>query len=166
MPGRLLGKGVFGSVYATTWKDTKVAVKVIPRRIVGLGSQEEYFWQEVNTMVQLRHPNIVQLYGVCDSGDEGYIIVSELLDRDLKATITSNRNISNYTKLRWARDLAVGLAGLHDQFHVVHRDLKPENCLISSEQVLKIGDFGVSFVLKPHASHGDTLAPGSVRLAS
>lgn len=45
------------------------------------------------------------------------------------------------------RDILQGLEYLHFQ-RVIHRDLKPSNILVSGEGVAKIGDFGVSIVLR------------------
>ena len=45
------------------------------------------------------------------------------------------------------RDVLQGLEYLHFQ-RVVHRDLKPSNILVSDKGVAKIGDFGVSLVLR------------------
>lgn len=43
------------------------------------------------------------------------------------------------------RDVILGMEYLHMQ-GIVHRDIKPANLLVSSDNVIKISDFGVSFV--------------------
>ncbi|CUM50379.1 unnamed protein product [Debaryomyces tyrocola] len=43
------------------------------------------------------------------------------------------------------RDVLLGMEYLHMQ-GIVHRDIKPANLLVSSDNVIKISDFGVSFV--------------------
>ncbi|KAK9363909.1 kinase-like domain-containing protein [Lipomyces starkeyi] len=45
------------------------------------------------------------------------------------------------------RDLTLGIEYLHSQ-GVVHRDIKPDNLLLTSDNVLKIVDFGVSEFLE------------------
>jgi serine/threonine protein kinase len=44
-------------------------------------------------------------------------------------------------------DIASGLSFMHSKT-VIHRDLKPANLLCSSDGVFKIGDFGLSRILK------------------
>ncbi|RYG53584.1 hypothetical protein EON66_08330 [archaeon] len=51
------------------------------------------------------------------------------------------------------RDIVHGLEYLHFQ-RVMHRDLKPSNILVSESGVAKIGDFGVSIMLR---SDDDTM---------
>ena len=47
----------------------------------------------------------------------------------------------------WLRGIASGLQCLHGH-GIVHRDLKPANCFISDNDVVRLGDFNVSKVLK------------------
>merc|ERR1719148_543665 len=46
-------------------------------------------------------------------------------------------------ELAFARQLMKGIRQIHEM-DVVHRDLKPQNIFITQEDVLKIGDFGLS----------------------
>jgi len=50
-------------------------------------------------------------------------------------------------ELAFARQLMKGIRQIHEM-DVVHRDLKPQNIFITQEDVLKIGDFGLSRHLK------------------
>lgn len=42
------------------------------------------------------------------------------------------------------RSLLLAMDYLHNQVKIAHRDIKPENLLISSDNVLKLTDFGLS----------------------
>ena len=44
-------------------------------------------------------------------------------------------------------DLCLGLKEIHNQ-NLIHRDLKPENIFLDKNNRLKIGDFGISAILK------------------
>lgn len=68
---------------------------------------------------------------------------SSVEDNDL----LSNDYLPNLTfrqSRRIFRDVLLGLEYLHMQ-GIVHRDIKPANLLVSSDYVVKISDFGVSF---------------------
>ncbi|GMH35684.1 hypothetical protein BSKO_03552 [Bryopsis sp. KO-2023] len=59
--GKLLGQGAFGRVYKATWNGAVVAVKVIEMTPEGPNHQTSID-REVNLLLELRHPNIVNLY--------------------------------------------------------------------------------------------------------
>jgi len=47
------------------------------------------------------------------------------------------------TIMQWGKDLADTLHFVHRQ-GIVHHDIKPDNILFTSEEALKVGDFGVA----------------------
>jgi len=57
--------------------------------------------------------------------------------------------------LSFSLDIVEGINVLHDM-NIVHRDLKSLNILVSKDWKLKVGDFGLSRVIKP--SNIDTLS--------
>ena len=48
----------------------------------------------------------------------------------------------------WMVQLALALRYLHTKVRVLHRDIKPQNIFMSSTNLLKLGDFGVSKILR------------------
>ena len=48
----------------------------------------------------------------------------------------------------WLVQLALALRYLHTKVRVLHRDIKPQNIFMTSTNLLKLGDFGVSKILK------------------
>ena len=44
-------------------------------------------------------------------------------------------------------DLIIGLEYCHEVAGIIHRDIKPENLLLDENDVLKIVDFGVAFMI-------------------
>merc|ERR1719482_898734 len=57
--------------------------------------------------------------------------------------------------LRWFTEAALGLKYMHDK-HVLHRDLKSQNLFLTSQDRLRIGDFGISKVLESTAAFAKT----------
>lgn len=49
--------------------------------------------------------------------------------------------------LKWFTQICLGVKHVHDR-KVIHRDLKAENIFLTKSGMAKIGDFGVSSVLK------------------
>ncbi|KAL4514769.1 hypothetical protein Ndes2437A_g06855 [Nannochloris sp. 'desiccata'] len=64
----LLGTGTFGDMYAGKWRECTVAVKCLNPSSVGLnyGSQAAWlaFLNDANSAAALRHPNLVEVYGI------------------------------------------------------------------------------------------------------
>src|SRR5690606_29678348 len=76
--GEKLGSGAFGSVIKGTWRGgagCEVALKQLHKQD-GVGVK--MFWKEVSMMCGLRHPNIVQYYGVCMHPNHRCIVMEYL----------------------------------------------------------------------------------------
>lgn len=154
---RRLGEGAFGTVYggeakftAKNW--TAVAVKTLKS---GASTDNRIdFLAEAETMKKLNHKNIIKLLGVCLQNEPIYTIMEFMLYGDLKTFLLARRNmvnekitdesdISSKRLTMYAMDVARGLAYLAEQKYV-HRDIACRNCLVSSQRVVKIGDFGMA----------------------
>ncbi len=62
--------------------------------------------------------------------------------------------IPEETVCKWFADIASGLRYMHD-LGIVHRDIKPANILADRNNVMKIGDFGITEkMIKTYLSHG------------
>jgi eukaryotic-like serine/threonine-protein kinase len=90
----------------------------------------------------LQQPNILDVFDVGVDGGEPYI-VSELLEGATPRERLARGPVPVPEALRYARQLAAGLAAAHAN-GVVHRDLKPENLFITLDDRLKSLDFGVA----------------------
>src|SRR5689334_18257608 len=139
-----LGKGGMGEVYRA--RDPRlerdVAVKILPERLSADPQALARFERETKAVAALSHPNILAIF---DTGSEGEIryAVTELLEGE-----TLRRRLDRST-LPWrkaveiAASIADGLAAAHSR-GIVHRDLKPENLFLTSEEQVKILDFGLA----------------------
>ncbi|XP_059221078.1 uncharacterized protein LOC106092877 isoform X2 [Stomoxys calcitrans] len=154
---RILGKGAFGKVYGGDaligpegW--TAVAVKTL--RTEASTEDRLDFLSEAQAMKLFNHKNIVKLLGVCLQSEPIYSIMEFMLYGDLKTFLLARRHMvnekinddSDITPKRltmYAMDVARGLAYLAQQKYV-HRDIACRNCLVSSQRVVKIGDFGMA----------------------
>jgi serine/threonine protein kinase len=68
----------------------------------------------------------------------------ELCDkRNLRNAIDENLCLEEDKLTKYFKEICEGLSYIH-QNNIVHRDLKPENIFLTSNDVIKIGDFGLS----------------------
>ena len=117
------------------------------------------FEAEVQIVIALHHPNIVECYGAAMKAKKGRMVL-QLLQVSLGDILHSPQDTDRWTVLceprrhydyhrRTRRMMAVGIARgmmyLHMQRkRVVHNDLKPSNVLLDHKGVPKICDFGMS----------------------
>lgn len=130
---RIIGEGSYGRVWAGRWRNEPVAVKefVFAQTALLGGSLQtseliEEIIGEAGIMSLLRHPKILQLYGVSLTTQTIWII-SELCSCGSLRMILSNKRmeLSFMTRLSIALDIAEGLNYLHTRRpQIIHRDLK------------------------------------------
>nr|XP_019006284.1 TKL/LISK/LISK-DD1 protein kinase [Kwoniella mangroviensis CBS 8507]OCF69745.1 TKL/LISK/LISK-DD1 protein kinase [Kwoniella mangroviensis CBS 8507] len=146
-----LGAGSFGSVYKGSYLGIDIAIKeVLPSTEYDV---HKYFEREWRIMRECRHPNIVLFLGLSKApGDDGRVfIISEFVPRgNLRQYILSSHPFPWRLRLSFATDVARAVAYLHAR-QCIHRDLKGENLLITSNERVKVTDFGFARIASRNA---------------
>ena len=135
-------RGGWGEVFQGEYKGNPVAVKMPYPHIQKLERLE----RETKIMTQLRHPNLVRTIAAVFDGKVPPMIITELLDTDLRLCYEQGR-LQNRDKLPIFCDIAYGLHYLHDrQEPIIHRDVTTPNVLLQALPngmwKAKILDFG------------------------
>ncbi|KMZ75746.1 putative Protein kinase [Zostera marina] len=152
----IIGKGSFGEIIRARWRGTPVAVKRILPNLCDDRLVIQDFRHEVNLLVKLRHPNVVQFLGAVTEKKPLMLIIEYLRGGDLHQYLREKGSLSPSIAVNFALDIARGMAYLHNEPNViVHRDLKPRNVLLvnSNADHLKVSDFGLSKLIKAQNSH-------------
>lgn len=153
----MLGRGGMGMVLKARMRPLGrlVALKLLaPSEIMGmmvpLEELERRFTSEAETMAALRHPSIAQVWDM-DRDEKGRLFFTmEYLCDNLGDLIgetyeveAPSRVLGMQRAVHYAEQTLNGLACMHFA-GMVHRDVKPFNLLLTSDDHVKIIDFGLS----------------------
>lgn len=94
--------------------------------------------------MQVNHPNIVTLFGFCDSH---LYLIMELCEETLYNVLHKRKDVKITWghAIQWSKDIAKTVNYLHSitPKPLLHRDLKPANVLLVDQgRVIKLSDFG------------------------
>ncbi|KAI9517123.1 Mitogen-activated protein kinase kinase kinase 7 [Dissostichus eleginoides] len=148
----VVGRGAFGVVCKAKWKGKDVAIKTIESE-----SERKAFIVELRQLSRVNHPNIVKLYGSCNSP---VCLVMEYAEGgSLYNVLHGAEPLPYYTAshaMSWCFQCSQGVAYLHGMKPkaLIHRDLKPPNLLlVAGGTVLKICDFGTACDIQTHMTN-------------
>jgi len=148
-----LGKGTYGAVFRVKrLSDGKqYAMKQID--IKKMSSKErKAAVNEIRILASLNCPYIIRFYEAFIEDDRLHIVTDYAaygdLFRQMKKHAARKTSFSERAVWSFFLQLVKGIKYLHDH-GILHRDLKAANIFIDGEGCLKIGDFGISKILRP-----------------
>ena len=163
---KYLGGGM-SSVYLATdiILNREVVVKMIKADPLDKEKSVRRFQREVESTIQLSHPNIVSVLDV-DETDEYHILVTEVVHGvNLKEHILKNSPLDIDEVIRIAMMTLRGIEHAHDR-GIIHRDIKPQNILLDTNGRVKITDFGIAKALSETRMTETNQVIGSVQYIS
>jgi WD40 repeat protein/tRNA A-37 threonylcarbamoyl transferase component Bud32 len=104
------------------------------------------FLAEAETIARLRHPNVVQIFGLGDHNGNPYFEMEYIEGGSLTERLDGTP-WDHGPAARMVAVLARAIAYAHRQ-GIVHRDLKPANVLLVDAETPKIVDFGLAKTLE------------------
>lgn len=106
---------------------------------------------EIEIFKQLNHINLIHYFDSFIHKDKLCIVMEYADDGDLNAKIQSHYKLHQYipekTIMNWFLQLCSGLHYLHSK-KIIHRDIKSQNVFMMKNGCVKLGDFGISKILK------------------
>jgi len=121
----------------------QVAIKVLRPQFAADESFVQRFYQEAQAAAKLSHPNIVNTYDVGAVGDTHYIVQEFVGGETLAALIARDTRLPESAAIRYAMQICAALGAAH-RGELLHRDIKPSNVLITSDDVVRVADFGIA----------------------
>ena len=154
---RHLASGGMGAVYRA--RDLKlhreVAIKVLPRDLVGDAGRRARFEREARLLAALNHPHIAAIYGLEEVGSTHFIVM-ELVDGPTLQQRLRDGALPVGDALEICGQIAEAIAAAHSK-DIVHRDLKPANVMLTGNGV-KLLDFGIAKSVLPAGAETATIA--------
>jgi serine/threonine protein kinase/predicted Zn-dependent protease len=139
-----LGSGGMGEVYLAEDSKLKrrVALKFLPHRLREDATASEYLLNEARAASKVNHPNLVSIYSIEKTDDRYFIVMEYVVGKTLRQIIDES-DLPTDKKINIALQIAAGLKAAHDH-DIVHLDIKPDNIIVTSDNQVKILDFGLA----------------------
>jgi len=153
----ILGRGAWGYVAKGKFRGQIVAVKCIYPSILQPTTMDR-IRREISTMAQVRHPNLVLFIAAVLDEQTGPMIITEILDTNLRTAYKENHLGSN--KVRIFQDIASALNYLHLHGEpIIHRDVSTPNVLLlavaNNMWKAKLSDFGSANLVRYATTPGE-----------
>jgi eukaryotic-like serine/threonine-protein kinase len=138
--------------------DRAVAIKLFSPQLAR-GDARARFLREARVVGQIAHPSIVTLHdmGIEESTLTPYLVM-ELVEGQSLEKILTKGSVPFQSACNWTAHVAVALAVAHRR-GIIHGDVKPANILITSDNRVKLTDFGMARLAKH--DNGDTSLYGT-----
>jgi len=143
-----VGRGAMGVVYKA-WHEAlarPAAVKVL-QALAPDADATARFRREAQSIAQMRHPNILNVFDFGDFEGVPYMIVEFVPGGSLGDRLKAGTTLEPRAATALLRGLAAGLDYAHG-LGVVHRDLKPANVLLGRDDAPILADFGLAKLLQ------------------
>ncbi|XP_048827631.1 serine/threonine-protein kinase Nek1-like [Brienomyrus brachyistius] len=108
--------------------------------------------REVASLADMDHPHIVRYVESFTDENSNYYIAMDYceggdLSEKIKAQKIKGAPFSEDQILDWFVQICLALKYVHHR-NIVHRNIKPQNIFLTKEETIKLGDFGVSKILR------------------
>ncbi|PSS17398.1 MDIS1-interacting receptor like kinase [Actinidia chinensis var. chinensis] len=157
-----IGKGGYGTVYKAELPSVNI-VAVMKLHPLSEKDDRQGFLNEVRALTEIRHRNIVKLFGYCSHAQHSFLVY-EYLEKGSLATILSRDEEAQHLdwpkRVKIIKGVGLALSYMHHNCTppIVHRNISSSNILIDEEYEAHVSDFGTAKLLKLDSSNWSALA--------
>ena len=158
-----LGEGGMSQVFQARdrHKDIDVAIKLMKKSLTSTFLEDLIrFRREIEIVSKLKHPNIIEVYGLYEYETTPFIVMELLAGSNLSRLLENGTRFSITEITAIIKQLAEALNYVHNH-GIIHRDLKPSNIFLNVHNELKLLDFGVALVMELSAIREEKMIAGT-----
>jgi serine/threonine protein kinase len=123
--------------------DRPVALKRIAENLARDEGLRRRFVREARLAARLAHPNVVRVFDVGEDDGRPFIAMEYVEGETLAELVARRGSLPPAEVATLGAQACAGLAAAHAA-GLVHRDVKPQNLLLSTDGLVKLGDFGIA----------------------
>lgn len=153
-----VGKGSFGeAILCRSKADGKRYIAKTVETATMSPKEKRDLQNEIRILAAVNHPNIIRYQEHFEDGTVIFIIMEYADGGDLSQKIKDRKKkapegvapelFDPKLVMFWFLQICMALKFLHDK-RILHRDLKTANIFLTTKNVVKLGDFGISTVLQ------------------
>ena len=141
-----LGKGGMGDVFLARQlsMDRNVALKILSPSLIRDDALIARFRDEVRTLANLRHPNIVTAFDAGEVDGFYYMAMAHVVGEDLGRVVQRGSILAEKRMLHLVLQVCEALKYAWDETKLIHHDIKPSNIMIDSKGNPVLLDFGLA----------------------
>ncbi|MBI2741018.1 MAG: serine/threonine protein kinase [Rhodospirillales bacterium] len=152
----LVGVGGMGQIYRAHDPVLRrtVAIKLISTKLMSGADRADYikrFRREAEAAARCAHPNIVAVYDFALHDEQPYLAMEFVSGRSLRQLLDDAPVMEVPNAIAVMLQVLDALTSAHEQ-GVIHQDIKPGNIMLTAEQRVKVGDFGISKLMNVEAT--------------
>jgi serine/threonine-protein kinase len=143
-----IGRGGMSDVFRARdlMLERSVAIKVLHEKYSNDKAFQDRFTAEARAAANLSHPNIVTVHDFGFDQDQLYIVMEHIPGKDLKTILRQRGRYSIDDAIPLMVQACAGVGYAH-RAGLVHCDIKPHNFIVTSDNRLKVTDFGIARAL-------------------
>jgi hypothetical protein len=151
--GPVLAKGHTGVVFKArdTKENKEVALKVLWPEISQVDDEMQRFVRAMKTMLPLRHPNLIAVYGAGKTGSYCWMAM-EYVEGESLTQVIGRIGVAGLLDWRNAVRVAIHLARALEyaqEQQIIHRNITPNNIMVrASDKLTKLGDLMLAKALE------------------